>query len=131
MKTRAAVLYETNQPFVIETLDLEPPRAREVLVKVGAAGVCRSDWHLVTGATQHPFPVVPGHEGAGIVEAIGAGVTGVQPGDAVILNWAPNCGTCFYCLHDRPSLCETYIEPIWGGTMMDGTPRLSKDGKPV
>ena len=131
MKTRAAVLYETNRPFEIEALDLEPPRAGEVLVKVAAAGICRSDWHLVTGATQHPLPVVPGHEGAGIVEAVGEGVTRVGPGDHVVLNWAPNCGSCFYCLHNRPSLCATYVEPIWAGTMMDGTPRLSKNGQPV
>ncbi|MFQ5570665.1 MAG: Zn-dependent alcohol dehydrogenase [Rhodothermales bacterium] len=131
LKTRAAVLYEINQPFEIEMLDLEPPHAREVLVKMAAAGVCRSDWHLVTGATQHPLPVVPGHEGAGVVEAVGENVTRVKPGDAVILNWAPNCGSCFYCLNDRPSLCATYIEPIWGGTMMDGTPRLSSGGVSV
>lgn len=131
MKTRAAVLYETNRPFEVEVLDLEPPRGGEVLVKVAAAGVCRSDWHLATGATQHPLPVVPGHEGAGVVEAVGAGVTRIRPGDRVILNWAPNCSTCFYCLNGSPSLCATYTEPIWAGTMMDGTPRLSKDGQPV
>ncbi|MEK6234708.1 MAG: alcohol dehydrogenase catalytic domain-containing protein, partial [Planctomycetales bacterium] len=67
MKIRAAVFEQPNQPFRVETLDLEPPRAGEVLVKVLAAGVCRSDWHLMTGATKHPVPVVPGHEGAGIV----------------------------------------------------------------
>ena len=131
MKTRAAVLYEPNRPFEVEELDLELPRAGEVLVKVAAVGVCRSDWHLVTGATRHPMPVAPGHEGAGIVEAVGEGVTGVGPGDPVMLNWAPNCGACFYCLNHRPSLCATYTEPIWAGTMMDGTPRLSKDGRPV
>ncbi len=131
MKIKAAVLYESNAPFQIETLDLAPPQAGEVLVKVVAAGVCHSDWHLVTGATQHAMPVVPGHEGAGVVEAVGPGVTRVEPGDHVALNWAPNCGECFYCLRDRPSLCTTYIEPIWAGTMMDGTVRLSKDGEPV
>ena len=72
-----------------------------------------------------------GHEGAGVVEAVGPGVTRIGPGDRVILNWAPNCDTCFYCLNGRPSLCATYTEPIWAGTMMDGTPRLSKDGQPV
>ena len=131
MKTRAAVLYETNRPFEVEVLDLEPPRAGEVLVKVAAAGICRSDWHLVTGATQHPLPVVPGHEGAGVVEAVGEGVKCVGPGDHVVLNWAPNCGDCFYCLNNRPTLCTTYVEPIWAGTMMDGTPRLSKNGQPI
>lgn len=131
MKTRAAVLYQINTPFKIETLDLAPPRHGEVLVKIAAAGVCHSDWHLMTGDTRHPLPVVPGHEGAGRVEAVGSGVTRVKPGDQVALNWSPNCGTCFYCLNGRPNLCSTYLEPIWAGTMMDGTPRLSKDGRPV
>jgi NDMA-dependent alcohol dehydrogenase len=131
MKIKAAVFYEKDVPFKIETLDLEAPRSGEVLVKLAAAGVCHSDWHLMTGATQHPIPVVPGHEGAGIVEAVGEEVTQVKPGDHVALNWAPSCGTCFYCLHDRPSLCTTYDEPIWAGTMLDGTTRLSKNGQPV
>jgi Zn-dependent alcohol dehydrogenase len=69
MKTLAAVLYQPHTPFVLETLDLEPPRAGEVLIKMAAAGVCHSDWHLVSGATNHAMPVVAGHEGAGIVEA--------------------------------------------------------------
>lgn len=131
MKTQAAVFYEAHRPFKIETLDLEPPRSGEVLVKVAAAGVCHSDWHLMTGATQHPTPVVPGHEGAGLVEAVGPEVTRVKPGDHVILNWAPNCGACFYCLHDRPSLCSAYVDSIWAGTMLDGTTRLSKNGAAV
>jgi NDMA-dependent alcohol dehydrogenase len=131
MKIQAAVLYEPGVPFSIERLDLEPPRAGEVLIKVAAAGVCHSDWHLMTGATAHALPVVPGHEGSGIVVSIGPGVTRVKPGDHVALNWAPSCGNCFYCLHERPSLCSTYVEPIWAGTMLDGTTRLFQDGKPV
>jgi len=131
MKVKAAVFYKEGMPFQIEELDLEAPRDGEILVKMAAAGVCHSDWHLMTGATQHPLPVVPGHEGAGVVEAVGAGVTRMQKGDHVALNWAPNCGHCFYCLRDKPSLCATYIEPIWAGTMMDGTTRFSKDGQPV
>ena len=131
MKVKAAVFYEVGTPFKIETLDLELPRAGEVLVKVAAAGVCHSDWHLMTGATQHPTPVVPGHEGAGVVEAVGEGVTRLKPGDHVSLNWAPNCGSCFYCLNNRPSLCSAYVGPLWAGTMMDGTTRLSKEGQPV
>ncbi len=130
-KIRAAVFYEPGTPFQIESLELAPPAAGEVMVKVKAAGVCHSDWHLMTGATRHAMPVVPGHEGAGIVEAVGPGVTAVSPGDHVALNWAPSCGRCFYCLNGRPSLCETYIEPIWAGTMMDGSTRLSKNGQPV
>jgi len=131
MKVQAAVLHEVGFPFSVESLDLEPPRAGEVLVKIAAAGVCHSDWHLVTGATKHPLPIVPGHEGAGLVEAIGEGVTRLKAGDHIALNWAPNCGTCFYCLNDRPSLCATYVGPIWAGTMLDGTTRLSRDGRPV
>ncbi len=131
MQTQAAVLYAPHTPFVVETLDLAPPRAGEVQVRVAAAGVCHSDWHLMTGATQHVLPVVPGHEGAGLVEAVGPGVTRVKPGDHVALSWAPSCGTCFYCLNDRPSLCETYVGPLWAGTMLDGTTRLSKNGLPI
>ena len=131
MKTKAAVLYSPGEPFVIETLDLESPKTGEVLVKMKAAGICHSDWHLMTGDTKHPLPVVPGHEGAGIVAAVGEGVTRVRVGDQVALNWAPGCGECFYCLRDRPSLCQTYVEPIWAGTMMDGTTRFKKDGAPV
>jgi len=131
MKVKAAVFYEPNTPFQIEELDLAEPRAGEVLVKVAAAGVCHSDWHLMTGATQHALPVVPGHEGSGVVQTLGQGVTRVQMGDHVALNWAPNCGHCFYCVNGRPSLCEAYVGPIWAGTMMDGTTRFSKNGQPV
>jgi NDMA-dependent alcohol dehydrogenase len=130
MKVQAAVVHQTKQPFVVEELDLSAPRSGEVLVRIAAAGVCHSDWHLVTGATKHPLPVVAGHEGAGIVVAVGEGVKGLAAGDHVALNWAPSCGHCFYCLRDRPSLCTTYVEPLWAGTMMDGTTRFSKNGKP-
>jgi S-(hydroxymethyl)glutathione dehydrogenase/alcohol dehydrogenase len=131
MNTRAAILHEPGAPFRVEACDLEPPREGEVLVEVKAAGVCHSDWHLATGATAHPLPVAAGHEGAGIVEAVGPGVRRVRPGDRVILNWAPSCGACFYCLEDRPGLCAAYTAPIWAGTMLDGTTRLWLGGKPV
>jgi S-(hydroxymethyl)glutathione dehydrogenase/alcohol dehydrogenase len=131
MKIKAAVLTAPNEPFRIEELDLAEPRAGEVLVKIKAVGVCHSDWHLVTGATKHPMPLVPGHEGAGVVEALGPGVDDLQVGDHVVLNWAPSCGKCFYCLRGRSNLCETYTRPIWAGTMLDGTTRLSWNGQPV
>lgn len=131
MKIQAAVLNAPGIPFEIAELDLQVPQKGEVLVRMAAAGVCHSDWHLMTGATKHALPVVPGHEGAGVVVAVGPGVNRVMPGDHVALNWAPSCGSCFYCLHDRPSLCETYISPIWAGTMIDGTTRLSRRGEPV
>ena len=131
MEVRAAVLDDVGGPFSVESLRLEMPRYGEVLVRLGASGVCHSDWHLVTGATKHPMPLVAGHEGAGIVEAVGEGVTRVHPGDHVILSWAPDCGHCFYCVRGQGNLCATYLGPIWAGTMLDGTPRLSWDSRPV
>jgi S-(hydroxymethyl)glutathione dehydrogenase / alcohol dehydrogenase len=132
MKINAALLIEPKTPFVIEQLTLDEPRAGEVLVKIAACGVCHSDWHLVTGATKHPMPAVAGHEGAGVVQAVGQGVTRIKPGDHVVLNWAPACGHCFYCQHEKPNLCDTFTDPIWNGVMLDGTPRLSRaDGSPV
>ncbi len=131
MRIQAAVLHQPNTPFVIETLDLADPRAGEVRVKLTACGVCHSDYHLVSGSTKHPLPVVAGHEGAGVVEAVGDGVTHVQVGDHVVLNWCPACGECFYCQHDQPNLCDTFTGPIWAGTMLDGTTRLSLNGDPV
>lgn len=131
MKIQAAVLYEPKTPFVIEELTLQEPRDGEVLVKVAACGVCHSDYHLVAGTTQHPMPVVCGHEGAGVVEAIGAGVTRVRPGDHVTLSWSPDCGECFYCRHGQPNLCDTFTGPIWAGTMLDGTPRLYRGRQPI
>jgi S-(hydroxymethyl)glutathione dehydrogenase / alcohol dehydrogenase len=131
MKIQAALITAPQQPIRIESLDLDPPRAGEVLVRIKACGVCHSDYHLVTGATKHPLPVVPGHEGAGIVEAVGDGVTHIKPGDHVVLNWAPNCGRCFYCLRGKPNLCDTFVGPVWNGVLLDGTPRLSWKGEAV
>src|ERR1700679_958291 len=131
MKIQAAVLFEAHKPFQIRDVELESPRSGEILVRIAAAGVCHSDYHLVTGATKHPMPVVAGHEGAGVVEAVGAGVSAIRAGDHVTLNWTPDCGHCFYCLRGKPNLCDTYTAPIWAGTMLDGTTRLSFNGRPV
>jgi NDMA-dependent alcohol dehydrogenase len=131
MKIQAALITAAQQPVRVEMLDLDPPRAGEVLIQIKACGVCHSDYHLISGTTQHPLPVVPGHEGAGIVEAVGDGVLRIKPGDHVVLNWAPNCGHCFYCLRGKPNLCDTFVGPIWDGVMLDGTPRLSWNGQPV
>ena len=131
MKIKAALLVEQGQRFVIETLDLAEPQAGEVRVRIAASGVCHSDYHVMTGTTRHPVPCVCGHEGAGVVEAVGPGVTRVAPGDHVALSWTPDCGECFYCRRGRPNLCDTFTDPIWRGVMLDGTPRLSWKGQPV
>ncbi len=131
MKIRAAVVKKKGQPFEIETLELAPPRENEVLVRTRAAGICHSDWNIRTGETEHPLPAAVGHEGAGIVEALGERVTTLRKGDHVALSWAPGCGTCFYCSGSRPALCETWKEALWAGTLLDGTTRLSLDGRPV
>ena len=131
MKTRAAIVESVGGPITLRELDLLPPRAGEVRVKVSAAGICRSDWHVCTGATPHPLPAALGHEGAGTVMEVGPGVKRLRRGDAVILSWAPGCGTCFYCERERPGLCEVFVRTIWKGVMADGTPRLFLDGDPV
>lgn len=131
MKIQAALLFEPHTPFVIEDVELDGPRSGEVLIQIKASGVCHSDYHLVTGDTRHPMPVVAGHEGAGIVVEVGNGVGGLRPGDHVVLNWAPACGHCFYCQQQQPNLCDQFVGPIWAGTMLDGTPRLSYRGRPV
>jgi S-(hydroxymethyl)glutathione dehydrogenase/alcohol dehydrogenase len=102
---KAAVLYEVNKPLVVEEIDIDEPQQGEVLVKTVAAGVCHSDLHFMEGTWPYPLPVVMGHEGAGIIEQVGEGVTAVQPGDHVILSFIPWCGACRYCAEGRPFLC--------------------------
>ena len=131
MKMKAAVLNETNSPFSIETVDLQPPQTGEVLVKMAASGVCHSDWHVVEGLSYFPLPIICGHEGAGVVEAVGDGVTSVQPGDHVSLNFRAHCGSCFYCQQGKSNLCETYTPVLRSGLQKDGTSRISRDGDPV
>lgn len=131
MIVRAAVVEAVNAPIQIRNLELHPPKAGEVLVRIKACGVCHSDWHLVTGETKHPLPAGLGHEGAGVIESLGEGVQGLEIGDPVALSWAPYCGNCFYCNNGQPNLCATYVEPIWAGTMLDGTTRFYDHGQPI
>ncbi len=126
---KAAVLYEPNKPLVIEDLKLDPPKAGEVKVRVAANGACHSDLHVMTGDMRQPLPMVLGHEGAGIVEEVGAGVTSLQEGDHVVLSFNPVCGICFYCTKGSPHLCET--RPNSAGVLIDGTTRLHKNGTDV
>ena len=131
MQMQAAILTETHSPFRIETVDIAEPQAGEARVEVAAAGVCHSDWHVVEGNTQYPFPIICGHEGAGVVESVGPGVTSVRAGDRVTLSFRPDCGDCFYCLNDKPVLCETFTPQLRAGTQSDGSSRLSWRGEPV
>lgn len=126
MKTKAAVLYEYGKPLVIEELDVSRPKEKEVLVKNMAAGLCHTDLSVVNGVIRMPpLPCLPGHEGAGIVQDVGAGVTRVKPGDHVLLMWVPVCGQCYYCLRGQPYLCKQK-DKTRSGTMLDGTIRLQK-----
>ena len=110
---KAAVLYKPNTPLEIEELDLAEPGPGEVLVKMMASGVCHSDWHIIKGEwTHHPLPIVLGHEGAGIVEAVGPNVSSVKPGDHIIIAWKTSCGVCEMCQKGWPNLCDR--SPIAG-----------------
>jgi alcohol dehydrogenase len=131
LRIRAAVLEATGRPLEVTELELEAPRAGEVLVRLRASGVCHSDQNAIDGTAETRCPAVLGHEGAGVVEQIGAGVTRVRPGDHVALSWAPSCGACAECLRDLPQLCSV-AQPVMGeGGLLDGTSRLSRDGSPV
>ncbi len=121
---KAAVLYETNQPLVIEDLELDDPKQGEVLVKIGAVGICRSDRHFMLGHAPIDLPVVLGHEGAGTVEKTGPGVTSVQPGQQVILSYVSACGRCRSCIDGNSQLCDVHMAA--GPNMLDGTCRLHK-----
>ena len=127
----AAVLHATKEPLRVEEVELAPPGPHEVSVRIGASGVCHSDWNAIAGDSIVPLPAVLGHEGAGIVEEVGEGVDGLVPGDHVVLSWMPSCGRCFYCRRGRPNLCEGALPGLFGGTLVDGSIRLSQNGRPV
>lgn len=131
IETRAALMRRVGEPLSVETLSLAEPGPGEVLVRMGAAGVCHSDYHVISGQGSHDLPVVLGHEGAGIVAATGAGVSDLARGDRVVLNWRPSCGSCFHCRHEETHLCTAQNGPLWDGTLMDGTCRLAAGGEPV
>ncbi|WP_345752652.1 Zn-dependent alcohol dehydrogenase [Microbacterium rhizophilus] len=125
---KAMVMYDTNAPLVLEDLELDAPGPGEVLVRIEATGVCHSDVHYLTGGLPARTPIVLGHEGAGIVEEIGDGVTAIRPGDKVVLMWRPRCGECEYCLSGVPAQCA--LGRVHGQTneLLRGGTRLSKDG---
>ncbi|MGQ4810264.1 NDMA-dependent alcohol dehydrogenase [Candidatus Entotheonellaceae bacterium PAL068K] len=126
---QAAVLYEADQPLAIEELTLLPPKTGEVRVRYAASGVCHSDLHYIKGDRICPMPVVMGHEGAGVVEEVGPGVTYVAPGDHVILSLVPACGRCEDCVAGRPNLCV--VRYTLDGNLPDGTTRLRKGAQEI
>ena len=132
MKTRAAVAFEKGKPLVVETVDLEGPKAGEVLVELKATGVCHTDEFTRSGADPEGlFPAIFGHEGAGIVQEVGAGVTSVVPGDHVILLYTPECRACKSCLSRKTNLCTAIRATQGQGLMPDGSSRFSIGGKKI
>lgn len=130
MKTRAAVLTKANTPLEILELEQEGPKAGEARVKLKAAGVCMSDWHIMNGDWPLPLPMVLGHEAAGEVVEIGPGVSNVKVGDHVIFSFRPHCGHCNYCSRGRTVLCTGHDDtPRW--VMHDGTARVRLNGEPI
>ena len=132
MKTRAAVAFAPKQPLEIVELDLEGPKAGEVLVEIMATGICHTDAYTLDGLdSEGLFPSVLGHEGAGIVREVGAGVTSVQPGDHVIPLYTPECRQCKSCLSGKTNLCTAIRATQGKGLMPDGTTRFSYKGEPI
>ncbi len=132
IKTRAAVAWAPNEPLKIEELDLMPPQKGEVLVRIIATGVCHTDAYTLSGQdSEGVFPCVLGHEGAGIVEAVGEGVTSVKPGDHVIPLYTAECGECKFCKSGKTNLCSSVRATQGKGLMPDGTVRFFKDGRPI
>src|SRR5262245_7199790 len=139
MKMRAAVIRETmkprpykeSKPLAIEEVELEGPGEGEVLVRIRAAGLCHSDLSAVNGDRPRPMPMVLGHEAAGEVVELGAGVKGLAPGDHAILVFVPSCGTCVPCIEGRPGLCEPAVPANAAGTLISRARRIKLGGQPV
>lgn len=130
MKTVAAVAYQAGKPLEIEEVDLEGPREGEVLVEIKATGVCHTDAYTLSGADpEGAFPTILGHEGAGIVQEVGPGVTSLKPGDHVIPLYTPECRECEYCLNPKTNLCQKIRSTQGQGMMPDGSSRFSKNGQ--
>jgi len=132
MKTRAAVAYKAGEPLKIETVQLEGPKDGEVLVEIKATGICHTDEFTRSGSDPEGlFPAILGHEGAGIVREVGAGVKNLKPGDHVIPLYTPECRECEYCLHPKTNLCQSVRATQGQGLMPDGTSRFSLGGEKI
>src|SRR3954468_22296748 len=129
MQMRAAVLEEFGQPLVVQEVELQDPQPGEVLVRLVACGVCHTDMYTASGADPSGYaPAVLGHEGAGVVEAVGEGVRDVAVGDHVVTLFSPQCRECVHCVDDRTNLCMAIRAEQNLGPLPDGTPRLSRRG---
>lgn len=128
---RAAVLTALDTPLEVAEVDLSPPRAGEVRIRLAASGVCHSDLSVQNGTLPGALPMVLGHEGAGVVVEVGEGVTNVRPGDHVVVSWVPQCGTCYFCARDQAELCEVGTAAMTTGGLLDGTTRFSWKGNPL
>lgn len=139
MKVRAAVLnemgaampYAMSKPLSIEEVELRDPGPGEILVRMGAAGLCHSDLSVINGDRPRPTPMALGHEAAGVVEALGPGVSDLEKGDHVVLVFVPSCGHCNPCAEGRPALCEPGAASNTAGTLLSGERRIFRDGKPI
>jgi S-(hydroxymethyl)glutathione dehydrogenase/alcohol dehydrogenase len=130
MDVKAAVAFEPGKPLTIETVQLDGPKAGEVLVEIKASGVCHTDAYTLSGADPEGlFPAILGHEGAGVVVEVGSGVTSLKAGDRVIPLYTPECRQCEYCLSRKTNLCQAIRSTQGRGVMPDGTSRFSIDGK--
>ena len=129
MKTKAAVLWEVGTPWSVEEIELDEPKAGEVMVKLAASGMCHSDEHLVTGDLPFELPIIGGHEGAGVVEKVGEGVSWLQPGDHVVFGFIPSCGRCPSCSTGHQNLCDLGALMGLGRQITDGTARHHGQGK--
>lgn len=129
MKTKAAILWELDAPWSVEEIELDPPGPGEVLVKMSASGMCHSDEHLVTGDLPFALPIIGGHEGAGVVEQVGPGVSWLAPGDHVVFGFIPSCGRCPSCSTGHQNLCDLGAVMGLGMQITDGTSRHHAGGK--
>lgn len=129
MKTRAAVLWDREKDWSVEEIELDPPKPGEVLVKLAGSGLCHSDEHIRSGDLPWPLPIIGGHEGAGIVEEVGPGVTGLEPGDHVVFSFIPACGRCSACSRGMQSLCELGMYLADGYQLSDQSSRHHARGQ--
>ena len=129
VKTKAAILWEINAPWSVEEIELDAPKAGEVLVKISASGMCHSDEHLVTGDLPFELPIIGGHEGAGVVQQVGPGVSWLQPGDHVVFGFIPSCGRCVSCSTGHSNLCDLGAYLGTGKQISDQTSRHHAKGK--